>query len=136
MTNSKSEDYKYCSNCDCAYKIRCKCNHIPDAAEEVELKPCPFCGDVEKLNSRGRVDHYCLVLDYHLDIDGVPEDAIKKWNTRHDSRASVLDQVLEEAITKSKESPCSMHDTFGDVALVISIDKLKQIIQKAKEQKR
>ena len=50
-----------------------------------ELKPCPFCGGVEKLSVCGWADQYWVSCD-NCETEGpsgeTPPEAIEAWNRR------------------------------------------------------
>ncbi len=103
----------------------------PPEKEASELKACPFCGEQPEIYHDLTLD-WVIRCDYRrcgarASVNSSPkEKAIAAWNTRHDSRSSVLDEVLEEFSDRIKYT-----DWAED-----GYTWLKQIIQKAKEQKR
>lgn len=66
-----------------------------------ELKPCPFCGGVPTVKQAGATRYWWVGCEIHLEPEskgcGIShssynkQDAIEKWNTRHNSTQSLLD---------------------------------------------
>lgn len=122
-------------------------NNTPTAKPESELLPCPFCGhwaigfydDSSDYKAHHDYGVSCQAwLDKENPRCGVSvcgyktkEQAYAAWNTRHDSRAEVLAEVLEEA---EKLAGQIIDDGENSYPALLLVD-LKLIIQKAKEQR-
>jgi len=111
-----------------------KTDHIPDAAEKVELLNCPFCGEQPEIYHDLTLD-WVIRCDYRrcgarASVNSSPkEKAITAWNTRHDSRASVLDEVLEQAETMAW--PYRLNDSgeaVGPEKFWVKISDLKKLL--------
>lgn len=69
------------------------------ATETPELKPCPFCGSVEMLSMREALFITCDGCIVHGPSGETREDAIARWNTRAEVKASNAVPVNRKAYT-------------------------------------
>jgi hypothetical protein len=112
------------------------------SVEKVKLESCKICGKRPRFHLGKKF--YCQL---HGDesqpwvakccVTNIEDDdknkVVETWNKLHDSRTEVLDEVLEEF---DKINPGELSDDAIYFTCMAMKSALKQIIQKAKEQKR
>ena len=79
-----------------------------------ELRPCPFCGGEAKLRffhikpanapelKQWSIEHECVAMRSVIFSNECEADAIKAWNTRHESTCRIMDE--NETIHKAGDS--------------------------------
>jgi len=89
--------------------------------EKEKLLPCPFCGGEARLND-WHTNYPCVTCigcgtsSDVFDADDTPDNAIKAWNTRHDTiKRSEVVQMIEDEIKElleDYEGKCFMQAGF------------------------